>query len=80
MLGLTSGVAQVTGTISDPKIELDPRGMLLVGTAAWATAGVSLLAGDLWRKLESTANPCARIAAGAQLSKDPLDLLIRSSR
>jgi uncharacterized protein involved in outer membrane biogenesis len=80
LLGLTSGVAQVTGTISDPKIELDPRGMLLVGTAAWATAGVSLLAGDLWRKLESTANPCARIAAGAQLSKDPLDLLIRSSR
>ena len=80
LLGLTSGVAQVTGTISDPKIELDPRGMLLVGTAAWATAGVSLLAGDLWRKLESTANPCARIAAGAQLSRDPLEILIRSSR
>ena len=80
LLGLTSGVAQVTGTISEPKIELDPRGMLLVGTAAWATGGVSLLAGDLWRKLESTVNPCTRIAAGAQLARDPLEMLIRSSR
>ncbi|MDM0001884.1 AsmA family protein [Variovorax sp. J22P240] len=80
LLGLTSGVARVTGTVSDPTFELDPSGMLLVGTAAWATAGASLLAGDLWRKLESTANPCARIAAGAQLSSDPLDVLMRSSR
>ncbi|MDM0104609.1 AsmA family protein [Variovorax sp. J22R24] len=79
LLGLTSGVARVTGTITEPTVELDPSGMLLVGTAAWATAGASLLAGDLWRKLESTANPCARIAAGAQLSSDPLDMLMRSS-
>jgi hypothetical protein len=78
LLGLTSGVAKVTGTVSHPTVELDPSGMLLVGTAAWATAGASLLAGDLWRKLESTANPCARIAAGAQLSSDPLDTLMRS--
>jgi hypothetical protein len=53
--------------------------MLLVGTAAWATGGMSLLAGDLWRKLESTADPCARIAAGARLSSDPLEVLMRSS-
>lgn len=79
LLGLTSGVANVTGTISDPTFKLDTRGMLIVGTAAWATAGASLLVGDLWRKLESTANPCARIAAGAQLSSDPLDVLMRSS-
>ena len=78
LLGLTSGVAKVTGTLSDPTVELDPSGMLLVGTAAWATAGVSLLAGDLWRKLESTADPCARIAAGTRLSSDPLDALMRS--
>lgn len=80
LLGLTSGVAKITGTVSHPTVELDPSGILLVGTAAWATAGVSLLAGDLWRKLQSTADPCARIAAGAQLSSDPLDVLMGSSR
>lgn len=79
LIGLTSGVAKITGTISHPTVELDPSGILLVGTAAWATAGASLLAGDLWRKLQSTADPCARIAAGAQLSGDPLDVLMRSS-
>lgn len=79
LIGLTSGVAKVTGTISDPTVQLDPSGMLLVGTAAWATAGMSLLAGDLWRKLESTADPCARIAGGARLSSDPLEVLMRAS-
>jgi len=34
--------------------------------------------GFLWRKLQSTADPCARIAGGAQLSSDPLDVLMRS--
>jgi hypothetical protein len=80
LLGLTSGLAKVTGTLSDPTVALDPSGVLLVGSAAWATAGASLLAGDLWRKLESTVNPCTRIAAGAQLARDPLEMLIRSSR
>ncbi len=79
LVGLTSGVAKVTGTINAPVFQLDPSGVLIVGAAAWATAGASLLAGDLWRKLESTTDPCIRIAAGAQLSSDPLDVLIRSS-
>ncbi|MGJ7506381.1 AsmA family protein [Variovorax sp. GT1P44] len=77
LLGLTSGVAKLTGTITDPTVSLDPSGILLVGTAAWATAGASLLAGDLWRKLESTANLCARITAGARFSNEPLDALMR---
>ena len=79
LIGLTSGVAKVTGTISDPSVQLDPSGMLIVGASAWATAGMSLLAGDLWRKLESTADPCARIAAGSRLSSDPLEVLMRSA-
>jgi uncharacterized protein involved in outer membrane biogenesis len=79
LIGLTSGVAKVTGTLSNPTVELDPSGMLIVGTAAWATAGASLLAGDLWRKLQSTADPCARIAGGTRLSSDPLEVLMRSA-
>ncbi|MDM0014932.1 AsmA family protein [Variovorax sp. J22P168] len=77
LLGLTSGVAKVTGTLSNPTVELDPSGILLAGTAAWATAGVSLLAGELWRKLEATGDPCSRIASGAQLPDDPLEKLLQ---
>jgi len=77
LLSLTSGFAKVTGTIGDPRVALDPGGLLLQGSAAWATAGLSLLAGDLWRKLESGTDPCARIASGAQSMTDPLESLIR---
>jgi len=77
LLGLTSGFAKVTGTIDNPTVALDPGGLLLQGGAAWATAGLSLLAGDLWRKLESGTDPCARIASGAQPMADPLEALIR---
>jgi hypothetical protein len=45
--------------------------------AAYATAGLSILAGDLWRKLEATADPCARIVASAGSMNDPLDQLSR---
>lgn len=78
LLGLTSGFAKVTGTIGNPTVTLDPSGLLIQGGAAWATAGLSLLAGDLWRKLESTTDPCARIAAGAHSMDDPLEELVRA--
>lgn len=76
LLGLTSGVARVTGTLSEPKVELDPSGVLLTGGAAWATAGVSLLAGELWRKFEATGDPCSRIADGARIPDGPLETLL----
>jgi uncharacterized protein involved in outer membrane biogenesis len=76
LLGLTSGFAKVTGTIGNPTVGLDPGGLLIQGGAAWATAGLSLLAGELWRKLESTSDPCARITSGARTMADPLEALI----
>ncbi len=78
LLSLTSGFARVTGTIDHPTVTLDPRGLLIQGSAAWASAGLSLLVGDLWRKLESSSDPCARIAAGAQSLGDPLEAVIRA--
>jgi hypothetical protein len=65
LLSLTSGFAKVSGTIGHPTVSLDPGG-LLIACAAWASAGLSLLAGDLWRKLELSSDPCARIAAGVR--------------
>lgn len=78
LMSLTSGFAVVNGTIGNPTVGLDPGGLLIQGGAAWATAGLSLLAGDLWRKLESSTDPCVRIAAGAQSMTDPLDSLVRA--
>ena len=78
LLSLTSGFAKVSGTIGHPTVSLDPGGLLIQGGAAWASAGLSLLVGDLWRKLESGSDPCVRIAAGAQSMGDPLEAMIRA--
>jgi hypothetical protein len=77
-MGLASGLAVVGGTIDKPTVQLDPTGVLIHAAAAYATAGLSILGGHLWRKLEATADPCARIAAGASSMSDPLDQLTRS--
>ena len=78
LLSLTSGFAKVSGTIGHPSVTLDPSGLLIQGGAAWASAGLSLLAGDLWRKLESSSDPCVRIAAGAHSMGDPPETMIRA--
>lgn len=78
LLGLTSGLAQIGGTISHPTAQLNPSGALVAGTAAWATMGLSLLADDLWRKFEAIDDPCVRIAAGADKSHHQLDMLIHA--
>ena len=76
-IGLASGMAVVGGTIDKPTMQLDPTGVVIGAAAAYATAGLSILAGDLWRKLEATADPCARIVASAGSMNDPLDQLSR---
>jgi hypothetical protein len=78
LLSLTSGFAAVSGTFDNPMVTLDPGGALIHGGAAWATAGLSLVAGELWRKLESSTDPCARIASGAHSMSDPLESLVRA--
>jgi hypothetical protein len=78
LLGLTSGPAVVSGTIDNPTAALDPEGLLIQAGAAMSTAGLSFLVGDLWRKRESSTDPCARIAAGAHSVADPLQALVRA--
>ncbi len=65
--------------MATPFVTLDPRGLLIQGGAAWASAGLSLLAGDLRQaSWESSTDPCARIAAGAQSMGDPLEAVMRA--
>jgi len=75
-LELAGDFALIGGTWDAPKVGLDTQGLLIKGGAAWATAGISLLATDLMRKLQASQNPCARIVATGHTSAGPLDALI----
>jgi len=52
---------QVRGTLAEPKLELNPAGLLKEGakaTAAVATLGLSTLASDLLQEDSRDENPC----------------------
>ncbi len=76
-LELAGDLAQIRGTLDQPKVGLDTEGLLVKGGVAWATLGISLLATDTLRQLGKAENPCAAIAAKGKTSSDPLDALIR---
>jgi uncharacterized protein involved in outer membrane biogenesis len=64
--GLGFGVAQlinpylkVTGTLGKPGFTVDPTGALVNGGAAFATAGLSVVATTLWDRIIHENDPCA---------------------
>ena len=64
--GLGFGVSQlinpyikVTGTLASPGVTLDPKGTLVNGGAAFATAGLSIVATTVWDRVIRTKDPCA---------------------
>ncbi len=70
--GVGIGVAQlvnpyikVTGTLGSPGITLDPKGALVNGGAAFATAGLSILAVTAWDRIFHDKDPCGAAAAHA---------------
>ena len=78
ILSVASDFASITGTIDNPRVGLDTQGALITGGAAWATAGLSLLATNLFRTLSSSENPCTAILEKGQTASDPLDALMKS--
>jgi len=46
------------GTLSEPQISLDPAGTLIGGTAAVATAGLSIIAESLYKRWFKSQDPC----------------------
>lgn len=59
---------KIGGTLANPRLELDPKGVAISGGAAVATAGLSILAEGLWDRWVATAkNPCERLIT--ELSK-----------
>jgi hypothetical protein len=55
----------VTGTLANPRLGVDRRGVLVTGGAAIATAGISILAKGVWDRMFRAENPCAVAAAEA---------------
>jgi len=78
VLDLAGDFASIGGTLDKPRVELDTGGVLFKGGAAWATAGLSLLATNFLRKLESTEDVCAAITERGRTAADPVDQFIRS--
>jgi hypothetical protein len=62
-LGITAGTVintmiKVGGTLKKPSIELDPAGAIVGGTAAVATAGLSIVAKSFADRFLSSKDPC----------------------
>ena len=63
-IGISAGKAftpyfKIGGTMANPRLVIDPKGVAISGGAAVATAGLSILAEGLWDRWIATAkNPC----------------------
>ena len=56
---------KVTGTLANPGLGVDPKGVLFSGGAAFATAGISIIAKGVWDRMFRAEDPCAVAAAEA---------------
>ena len=56
---------RITGTLANPGLGVDQRGVLFSGGAAVATAGMSILARGVWDRMFRARDPCAVAAAEA---------------
>ena len=71
-LGELASIGYLGGTLAQPKIAIDPKDIAIKYgkyTAAIFTGGLSLLADQLWRKLEANQNVCAHILEGLKLEE-----------
>ena len=74
ILSVASDFASITGTVSKPRVGLDTQGALITGGAAWATAGLSILATNFLRSMSSS----KAIIKEGRTATDPLDALMKS--
>jgi hypothetical protein len=78
ILSIASDFASITGTVEKPRVGLDTQGVLITGGAAWATAGLSLLATNFLRTMSSSEDPCTAILEKGRTASDPIDALMKS--
>jgi uncharacterized protein involved in outer membrane biogenesis len=65
MAQLINPYIKVTGTLGRPSLTLDPKGTLVNGGAAFATAGLSILATTAFDRVFREKDPCGKAIAAA---------------
>jgi hypothetical protein len=70
ILGFADRLVGVTGTLKKPRIKLDVGTTVTYGAAAWATAGLSVLADSVYSRLTAFSNPCDAVLKAARKSQD----------
>lgn len=71
---LTNPFTKLTGTLRQPKIAVDPKGALLEGGAAVATAGLTIVLKGLWKRWFGSHKICERVGGEAvklRTARDP---------
>ena len=63
LMELINPYIKVNGTLANPGLTLDPTGALVNGGAAFATAGLSVVATTLWDRFVQSGDPCAAAVA-----------------
>ena len=63
LMELINPYIKVNGTLANPGLTLDPTGALVNGGAAFATAGLSVVATTLWDRFVQADDPCAAAVA-----------------
>jgi len=61
ILGLADDFIRLSGTLRQPRVEVNAVGTLTQGGAVWATGGLSLLSDSLFRRLTASSNPCESV-------------------
>jgi hypothetical protein len=57
---------QIGGTMSSPRLTLDPKGAVVEGGVAVATVGLSIVAKGLWGRWFATKDPCGKFIEEAK--------------
>jgi len=61
LVGVADRLVGVTGTLDNPTVSLDVANAAAYGAAAWATAGLSVLADSIFTRLTAFSNPCEHV-------------------
>ena len=59
--GLVNPFIMIGGTLSEPRVQANKRGLMTSGAAAWATSGLTLLYSGFFGRLRANDNPCERV-------------------
>lgn len=68
ILGVAERLVDVTGTLNNPTITPDLGRAVTFGAAAWATAGISVLADSIFTRLTAFQNPCDAVLQSSDLA------------